>query len=80
MDLLSYCGECRTQWAGTGIIGGKLECPRCGAIWEPATGKVTPGTKTRPFGGNDNRRAERYLMPADIAADLGIMPKTGEST
>jgi nitrite reductase/ring-hydroxylating ferredoxin subunit len=46
MDLSSYCGECQHQWAGPGIVDGKLECPRCGAVWEPETGKVTPGPRT----------------------------------
>jgi hypothetical protein len=41
--LPSFCGECQHQWIGPGIVDGKLKCPRCGAVWEPETGKVTPG-------------------------------------
>jgi len=47
-QLTSSCGECGHIWAGPGITDGKLECPRCGAVWEPETGKVTPGRQPDP--------------------------------
>ena len=42
MTTLATCGACGHGWQSEPVVG-VLVCPRCGATWDPKTGKVTKG-------------------------------------